>query len=915
MNTNPEMNGAGRGVSHDLCDTPRWIPDDSQRTVIDARGGHHLVLAPPGCGKTQILTERIRRAHDRGIEYGDMLCLTFTNRAARGMCERIGMYIDDERVSDVYVGNVHRFCSRFLFSNGLVAAESAVIDDDASVSLLAHFLQEDEGYAQSDFRRRREYATIIHLACFMHQIRHGHPKALRIHPECITGDDVAAMRRLCEVQRIPFDAKAMTDIYDHTDYYRDVLSSDAFDYGTKRIAAVLLRKMTLARQYDEYKRKNHLLDFEDLLILTYDALAADADHLYGRFAWVQVDEVQDLNPMQLAIIDLLVADVADTVMYLGDEQQAIFSFMGAKASTLSELKSRCDGHIHHLSVNHRSPKYLLDVFNRYARDVLGIDSALLPVTDYDLRREGGELRILRSEQYETEVKDVADVVASLYRDHQDETVAVVVSSNRDAEDISAELRERRLAHFKVSGTDLFSTFEVKFLIAHLNLLSNEHNFMAWARMLKGMKVFEQNASSRKFVRDLLDRAILPSDFLIYDDGRTYVQDFVHSCDDAEIVVFDTETTGLNVFEDDIVQIAAVKMRGGQIVEGSEFTIFIATDRQIPLMLGDVENPLIAEMRHHRLYNHDEALRMFIDYVGGKVVIGHNADYDYNILKNNLRRYCPDLRAEDCICKYFDTLKLVRLLEPDLKEYKLKYLLTALGLEGCNSHLADDDVFATCGVVNHCLSKGCEVVNDQRDFLADKRVQERIQVLRRNYGEIYRRALSVKYCRDAYGPESALVGELRMFYHAVVDAGLIDTVEGIEYIVNYLSCDVINPKEENVLAVHLANHIMEINTFKEADLCNSRSIKDRIFVTTVHKAKGLEFDNVIVFDAIDGRYPNFFSRNDRARILEDARKFYVAISRARRRLVVSQCMTRVDYQNIPHEQKLTPFMTPLLALFD
>lgn len=63
--------------------------DPCQQEVIEARGGWHLVLAPPGCGKTQILTERIRRAHSEGVAYADMLCLTFTNRAARGMSERL----------------------------------------------------------------------------------------------------------------------------------------------------------------------------------------------------------------------------------------------------------------------------------------------------------------------------------------------------------------------------------------------------------------------------------------------------------------------------------------------------------------------------------------------------------------------------------------------------------------------------------------------------------------------------------------------------------------------------------------------------------------------------------------------------------------------------------------------------------
>ena len=88
----------------------------------------------------------------------------------------------------------------------------------------------------------------------------------------------------------------------------------------------------------------------------------------------------------------------------------------------------------------------------------------------------------------------------------------------------------------------------------------------------------------------------------------------------------------------------------------------------------------------------------------------------------------------------------------------------------------------------------------------------------------------------------------------------------------------------------------------------------VFVTTIHKAKGLEFDNVIVFDAVDGRMPNFYSRTNPQMLAEDARKFYVALSRARRRLYVSQCIRRYDNRNMPHDVFTTPFMRHIAKFF-
>ena len=148
------------------------------------------------------------------------------------------------------------------------------------------------------------------------------------------------MRRICDVTKKPFDAAAMIDIYDNSDTYRDLVMSDTADYGYQQPILKLLQKMSLARQFQRYKRQNHLLDFHDLLLLTYDALTSDADRqMYKRYAWVQVDEVQDLNPLQMAIVKQLTARPFHTVMFLGDEQQAIFSVYWSQARRAFHTKA------------------------------------------------------------------------------------------------------------------------------------------------------------------------------------------------------------------------------------------------------------------------------------------------------------------------------------------------------------------------------------------------------------------------------------------------------------------------------------------------------------------------------------------------------------------------------------------------
>ena len=892
---------------------PTFTPDPSQQVVIEVDGEYHLVLAPPGCGKTQILTERIRTAHDKQqVDYKDMLCLTFTNRAARGMRERIEQYISDTSVADVFVGNVHRFCARFLFENSIVPAAASIIDEDDSISILARYLNEDEYLVKASGKRRREYADIFHLETFIRQVRNHHPRELRTHPDCLTRDDIQAMKTICHTQKMDFTPETMADIFDHADTYRTLAMSDAYDYGSQNIIRTLLMKMELAHHYHHYKRDNQLLDFEDLLTLTYETLSKGGDTM-PAYSWIQVDEVQDLSPIQMAIIDMVTRKTADvTVVYLGDEQQAIFSFMGAKMDTLQMLKERCGNNIHHLSTNHRSPDYLLEVYNCYAEQVLKQQLMKVASTGSQQENPTGKRLIIRSNTFDSEVSEVVTLAKNFYEEDPHATTAIIVSSNSDANLLSSALNDAQLRHFKVSGEDIFASTEVKLLLAHLNVLANDHNFIAWARLLRGLGICQSNAYARNFVRASLDVAILPSDYLLY-DGSTYVQEFVKTVEEKEIVVFDTETTGLNVFEDDIVQIAAVKLRGGHVVKGSEFCVFLDTDREIPRKLGDIDNPLIEALKHNVQEPRSEGLRHFVEYVGDAVLLAHNADFDIHILENNLKT-CGLMFPADSQ-DYVDSLKLVRLLEPQLLSHKLKYLLEALHLEGINSHLADDDVAATVSVVRHCYEKARQMVGQQRRFLQQPRVQQRVEALRHRYSELYFRSRSLLYLREEQPQRCpVLVREIMYFYRRLLDDGLIQPVGSINYIERFLSDDIIIQTEAPSLTEQLSRHITEINTLKEADLCSSHTIDDRIFVTTVHKAKGLEFDNVIVFDAVDGRYPNFYSRNNPQQLAEDARKFYVAMSRAKHRLVIASSLHYVDYHNQLRPRELTPFMRPIERFF-
>ena len=886
--------------------------DKYQIPVVEASQGYHLVLASPGCGKTHILAERIRYARERGVKYEDMLCLTFTNRAAREMTNRIQKVVGGD-FSELMVGNVHRFCSKFLFEQGRIPADSAIIDDEEAVSIIADYRNEDEEGVTRDFNRYKGYQTIIFFQHFIYQLEHQHPWKYYLHPESFTDDDREAVKHICASQKIEYDEQAVVNIYHHAQEYMDEANAPGLDGKTADRIRVLLWKMYYANCYARYKEENHLFDFEDLLLYTYDIYRSDPT--CKRYPWIQVDEVQDLNGMQLAIIDLLTAEDNPMVMYLGDEQQAIFSFMGAKVETLTLLKMRCKGNIHHLQRNHRSPKYLLDVFNDYAEKQLKIDRELLPLSDNDTKATSGDLRIIHSSTIEAEHKDITTEALCLYEHNKEERTAVIVSANSDADRISEAMTEAGLTHFKVSGRDLFDTPDVKLLLAHLSVLSNEHNSIAWTRIMKGVRAFPSHALARRFNWKLKQLALSPSDFLLYPES-CYTAEFLRAYNEEEIVVFDTETTGLNVFQDDIIEIAAIRIKGGEVV-GEPLDLYIETDKPILPMLGDKENPMYAiyheKMSTGELLSPSDALRRFLAYVGTSPILGHNANYDYNILDNNLQRYCKDtMQAHDIRC--FDSLKLIRLLAPSLHSYKLESLLETFQLAGVNSHQAIDDVKATVSLVRLCAEKAREKQAQQAAFIHHPKVKPFANVLRSNYGERYREAVNRLY-KLSTDHEPALVSELSAAYNAFHSDGLINDIPRLDYILRYLRIDMLTDETvANALAPQLSQYIMDINTLKEADFCNSKSILERIYVTTVHKAKGLEFDNVIIFDAADGRYPNAYNKT-KQQDEEDARKFYVAMSRAKRRLFIAYALQMVDRHGRVFNRELTPLMDSIQKYFN
>lgn len=879
--------------------------DDKQQEAICLDSGYHLVLAPAGCGKTDILAERVRRAIYKGVNVDDMLCLTFTNRASRGMRSRIKKIIGD-KANDLFIGNTHRFCSKFVFDNNIVNQSSAILDEDDMLSIIngisSYVIDDKEDKidaASLDYEERKRLTAVIQVQHLMMQYRLGHPKSVTLSQESDFADNEKTIRfyspqqfaSLCKEAGLPISIESLLSIYDNAEMH---YNSDNFSFRAKE----LLRLLDTAKKYEMYKEKESVIDFDDLILLTYE-YARTNSNLIHKYKWIQIDEVQDLNPLQFALVDIF-TDKDNVTVYLGDEQQAIFSFIGAKLDTLGWLKERCIGNLHHLNKCYRSPKYLLDVFNDYANVELDTDLDFLPKPNNFDKLEYKDLLL-----YEAETSNTAHhCAANLAYSYPDGRTAILVTANADADLISKCLGDT--PHFKISGTDLFSLKQTKLLLAHLNVVNFEINFLAWARIIATLKLKPTYAEARQFVSSLKHIGLNPSDFLLYENS-SYLLEFLKYYRSHPIVIFDTETTGLDVFENDIVQIAATKYNNGVAVE--KLNILLHTDQDIPPMLGKIVNPLVEEYGNKPHIERSEGLQRFVDFSKGCILIGHNVQYDYNILINNCKRNLPSVDIKTEFPIVFDTLKLARLVCPSFRSYKLKDLLTALNLEGENSHLADEDIIATYSVAEYCYNKAQTLKDSIIDFLSIN--SDFTFLFRQIYGALYREAKDNQYIRKNE-MESAIVMELRKAYKYFIDRGYIKPFNKFNYICAFLEAEVIDKSTEPSLYEQLSNHIMDLNTFKEADVCDSSIVTEKIFVATVHKAKGLEFENVIVYGCVDDVYPFFSSKNDPYARKEDARKLYVAISRAKKRLCLLTFKKKIVYskkwgKTFTFDAFLSPFL--------
>ena len=838
-----------------------YTPDPGQEEVIRIEEGQHVVCGGPGAGKTFLLGLRLRLALTlKHMEPKHAACFTLSRKAASAMRESIARVLPEDKVKDVYVGSLHGKCRRILSEYGVIPENTGVVDDDDSIAMIKS-IATDAGFLGPTDEECKLAIDVVH---WMHALKKRYPKEIIVKYESFVPKKMMDIMALSSLR---YTYQDIVLFYDNIDDFRQKYK---YPLELKQTIASL----KLAGIWEAYKRENHLIDFGDMLQLAYDYLNSP-DCAFEKLKWIQVDESQDLTDFMHMVIRLMATPDAH-ITYYADVQQAISSFMGTKLETVRNLINACSGHLHRLTRNHRSCRAITKAVNNFARRRLNVEPELMQEQPEGTTAENDEVRLLECQNKERECQSVVEAVKEL---PENEKLAIIVPNKYEAADVEAALRAAGMTALQMTGEDVFNSQGFRFICAHLSTLVRENDFLSWSRILEGLNIpaLPDGGACRRLLIDLRNHMLFPGDLL---SGRSYLSrslDIVAK----EYVIFDTETSGLSISTDDIVQLAAVKYRNG--VQVDEFSVIMHTDKDLPPMVGGGVNPLIAEYQAGPIVSRREGLEAFLRFIGIAPLFAHNADFDFNILAANLYRDCgiTDFYQQHPVC--LDTRRIARLALPHQFGYSLKKLIQDLHLKGENTHLATDDVKATAELLNYCMEKYRPIAAAQAEFL--KTIDGISRMFRAKYRSFYHQG-RLSLFAPPVGDETIMINYMKHLYALFVRVGFITPIDKFGVILDYIDSNIIDREAHPLLNDQISEHLFAISTSREADLCESDTVKERVFIATPYRIKGQQFDRVIVFNANDGKYPHYNNKGDVDKDNEDARKFYVAISRARKKLIIT-----------------------------
>ena len=401
-----------------------------QREAVAQTEGPVLILAGAGSGKTRVLTHRIAYLMDeKGVNPWNILAITFTNKAAQEMRERVDKLVGFGSES-IWVSTFHSACVRILRRH---------IDNLGYDTNFTIYDTDDQKSLMKDVCRKMNIDTKIYKErSLLAQISHA-------KDELLTPDDM--------------EMKA------------------AGDYNMKKVASVY-------REYQAALRKNNALDFDDLIVKTvelFEKCGAVLEYYQERFKYIMVDEYQDTNTAQFKFISLL-AQRYQNLCVVGDDDQSIYKFRGANIGNILGFEHVFpDARVIRLEQNYRSTKNILNAANQ----VIANNTERKAKTLWTENEEGSKVHFRQFLNAYEEAEYVAGEIGKLKRNglgnYRD--CAILYRTNAQSRIFEEKFIAANIPYKLVGGVNFYARKEIKDLLCYLKTIDNARDDLAVQRII------------------------------------------------------------------------------------------------------------------------------------------------------------------------------------------------------------------------------------------------------------------------------------------------------------------------------------------------------------------------------------------------------------------------------------------------
>src|SRR5579872_3467585 len=426
--------------------------NDRQKEAVLCTEGPLMIVAGAGSGKTKVLTTRIAHLLAQGVDAFNILALTFTNKAAKEMKERVEKILGDTSARNLYIGTFHSVFARILRGE-------------------AHRL--------------------------------GYPSNFTIYD---TDDAKSVLKTVINELNLDDKHYKPNTVYNRISSAKNALVGPVEYAGDYAIQQEDMRsnRPAIAQIFDAYAKrcfKNGAMDFDDLLIKMYELLKTYPESLHKfqhKFKYIMIDEYQDTNPAQYEIIKLLGA-AYENVCVVGDDAQSIYSFRGATIENILQFqKDYDDVKVVKLEQNYRSTQSILNVAN----EVIKNNKGQIPKSLWTDNAPGEKIRLVRMMTDNEEGKYVADTIQEqrLRNHYNNRDFAILYRTNAQSRAFEESLRRMAIPYTMYGGISFYQRKEIKDLLAYLRVIVNSRDEESLKRII--------NYPTRGIGKSSIDKAIL-----------------------------------------------------------------------------------------------------------------------------------------------------------------------------------------------------------------------------------------------------------------------------------------------------------------------------------------------------------------------------------------------------------------------